>query len=65
MIINTEQVEAVLMNKAVSGYLIEKETGISGASISRLRNGKKRFGDLSIDTPIKVQEWIDTGGVTN
>lgn len=65
MIINTEQVEAVLMNKAVSGYLIEKETGISGASISRLRNGKKRFGDLSIDTAIKVQEWIDAGGVTN
>lgn len=53
------------MDKAVSGYLIEKETGISGASISRLRNGKKRFGDLSIDTAIKVQEWIDAGGVTN
>lgn len=65
MIINTDQVEAVLMDKAVSGYLIEKETGISGASISRLRNGKKRFGDLSIDTAIKVQEWIDAGGVTN
>lgn len=64
MIINTEQVEAVLMDKAVSGYLIEKETGISGASISRLRNGKKRFGDLSIDTAIKVQEWIDASGVT-
>lgn len=53
------------MNKAVSGYLIEKETGISGASISRLRNGKKRFGDLSIDTAIKVQQWINEGGVTN
>ena len=52
------------MDKAVSGYLIEKETGISGASISRLRNGKKRFGDLSIDTAIKVQEWIDASGVT-
>ena len=65
MIINTDQVEAVLMDKAVCGYLIEKETGISGASISRLRNGKKRFGDLSIDTAIKVQEWIDAGGVTN
>lgn len=51
------------MDKAVSGYLIEKETGISSASISRLRNGKKRFGDLSIDTAIKVQEWIDAGGV--
>lgn len=63
MIIDTKQVEAVLMDKAVSGYLIQKETGISSASISRLRNGKKRFGDLSIDTAIKVQEWIDAGGV--
>lgn len=64
MIIDTKQVEAVLMDKAVSGYLIQKETGISGASISRLRNGKKRFGDLSIDTAIKVQQWINEGGVT-
>ena len=64
MIINTEQVEAVLMDKTVSGYLIQKETGISGASISRLRNGKKRFGDLSIDTAIKVQQWINEGGAT-
>ena len=64
MIIDTEKVEAVLMDKAVSGYLIQKETGISGASISRLRNGKKRFGDLSIDTVIKVQQWIDNSGTT-
>lgn len=64
MIIDTEKVEAVLMDKAVSGYLIQKETGISGASISRLRNGKKRFGDLSIDTAIKVQQWIDNSGTT-
>ena len=63
MIIDTKQIEAVLMDKAVSGYLIEKGTGISGASISRLRNGKKRFGDLSIDTAIKVQKWIDEGRV--
>lgn len=65
MIIDTKQVEAVLMDKAVSGYLIQKETGISSASISRLRNGKKRFGDLSIDTAIKVQQWINEGGATN
>ena len=64
MIIDTEQVEAVLMDKAVSGYLIQKETGISGASISRLRNGKKRFRDLSIDTAIKVQQWINEGEAT-
>lgn len=59
MLINTKQVEAVLMNKAVSGYLIEKETGISSASISRLRSGKKRFEDLSVETVEKVQRWLD------
>lgn len=59
MIINTKQVEATLLNKAISGYSIWKNTGISEASISRLRSGKKQFKDLSIDTVIRVQKWID------
>ena len=59
MIIDTKQVEATLLNKAISGYSIWKGTGISEASISRLRSGKKRFKDLSIDTVIRVQKWID------
>ena len=59
MIINTKQVETTLLNKAISGYSIWKDTGISEASISRLRSGKKQFKDLSIDTVIRVQKWID------
>lgn len=61
MIINTERVRMVLLNKAVSGYALWKMTGISEGSISKLRNGKKRFEDLSLETICKIQEWIDAG----
>lgn len=61
MIINTERVRMVLMNKAISGYALWKTTGISEGSISKLRNGKKRFEDLALETICKIQKWIDDG----
>ena len=64
MIINTERVRMVLMNKAISGYALWKANGISEGSISKLRNGKKRFEDLSLETICKIQEWIDAGNYT-
>lgn len=64
MLINTERVRMVLMNKAISGYALWKATGISEASISKLRNGKKRFEDLSLETIEKIQAWIDAGHYT-
>lgn len=64
MIINTERIRMVFMNKAISGYSLWKATGISEGSISKLRNGKKRFEDLSLETICKIQEWIDAGNYT-
>lgn len=64
MLINTERVRMVLMNKAISGYALWKATGVSEASISKLRNGKKRFEDLSLETIEKIQKWIDAGNYT-
>lgn len=64
MIINTERVRMALMNKAISGYALWKATGISEGSISKLRNGKKRFEDLSLETIMKIQSWIDAGNYT-
>lgn len=61
MIINTSQVEAVLMNKAVSAYRLAKEIGIQESSISLLRNGKKDFNKLSLEVAMRVQSWIDAG----
>lgn len=61
MRINTSQVEAVLMNKAVSAYRLSKEIGIQESSISLLRNGKKDFNKLSLEVAMRVQAWIDAG----
>lgn len=61
MRINTSQVEAVLMNKAVSAYRLAKEIGIQESSISLLRNGKKDLNKLSLEVAMRVQAWIDAG----
>ena len=61
MLIDTSQIEAVLMNKAVSAYRLAKEIGIQESSISLLRNGKKDFNKLSLEVAMRVQSWIDAG----
>lgn len=64
MIINTERVRMVLMNKAISGYALWKATGVSQTATSRLRSGHKKFEDLSLETICKIQAWIDAGNYT-
>lgn len=64
MIINTERVRMVLMNKAISGYALWQATGVPQSGISRLRSGKKRFEDLTVETLEKIQKWIDDGHYT-
>lgn len=64
MIINTERVKMVLMNKAISGYALWQTTGVSQTAISRLRSGHKKFEDLTLETICKIQAWIDAGHYT-
>lgn len=64
MIINTDRVRMVLMNKAISGYALWQATGVPQSGISRLRSGKKRFEDLTVETLEKIQRWIDDGHYT-
>jgi DNA-binding Xre family transcriptional regulator len=59
MFIDTEKVKEILMNKEITGYSLWKNTGVSQQAISRLRSGKKRFEDLSLETIMKIQSWID------
>ena len=59
MLIDTEKVKEVLLDRAITGYSIWKATGVSQQSISLLRTGKKQFKDLSLDTVEKVQKWLD------
>lgn len=59
MIIDTEKVKGILLDRSVTGYALWKATGVSQQAISRLRSGKKRFEDLSVETVEKVQKWLD------
>lgn len=64
MKINTTRVEMVLNNRAIPAYYLEKELGISRSQITRIRNGERKFENLTIETAMKVQKWIDDGNYT-
>ncbi len=64
MIINTKKVEMVLMNKAIPANLLEREIGISRSAITRLRNGERKIENLTLETIVKVQQWINDGHYT-
>lgn len=61
MIINTARVEMVLMNKAIPANYLENEIGINRSAITRLRNYERKFENLTLETVMKVQSWIDAG----
>lgn len=61
MLINTSQVELVLMNKAIPANYLENEIGINRSAITRIRNGERKIENLTLDTIAKIQKWIDDG----
>lgn len=61
MLINTSQVEMVLMNKAIPANYLENEIGINRSAITRIRNGERKIENLTLDTIAKIQKWIDDG----
>lgn len=61
VLINISKIEQILMDRSISAYRLSKEIGIQESSISLLRSGKKNFTRMTIETAIKVQEWLDAG----
>lgn len=59
MIINIDRVKAVLMDKSIPANYLGIETGISRSAITRVRNGERKLENLTLETIIKVQKWID------
>lgn len=52
------------MNKAIPAYYLEKELGISRSRITRIRNGERKFENLTLETIMTIQKWIDDGNYT-
>ena len=59
MKINTTRVEMVLMNRAIPANYLEKELGINRSTNTRLRNGERKLENLTLETIMIVQKWID------
>lgn len=52
-----ESIQYLIKNESITSYKIEKETGVSRAKIGRLRNGKNKIDDLTLDTAKKLYNY--------
>lgn len=52
-----DSVQYLIKNESITSYKIEKETGVSRAKIGRLRNGKNKIDDLTLDTAEKLYNY--------
>lgn len=59
MRLDLDKIKAAINNTDYSAYLIEKESGVSRATISNIRSGKQEFGRLEVNTLIKLQKWLE------
>lgn len=52
-----KSIQYLIKNESITSYKIEKETGVSRAKIGRLRNGKNKIDDLTLDTAKKLYNY--------
>ncbi len=52
-----DSVQYLIKNESITSYKIEKATGVSRAKIGRLRNGKNKIDDLTLDTAKKLYNY--------
>ena len=46
-----------LINSEITAYKISKETGVSVGNISELKSGKRKIGNLTLDTAEKLYDY--------
>ncbi|MCE2304020.1 hypothetical protein ACXOXG_08195 [Streptococcus thermophilus] len=61
MKINTTRVKMVLKNEVIPAIYLENELGISRSVIEKVRDGERKIENLTLETIIKIQKWIDEG----
>ena len=58
--INLFNIYVLLLDESISGYGLEKEVGISRTTLLKVRTDKEKFLSLSINTLVKLQEWLNS-----
>lgn len=57
-IINVNKIEKLLADENVSAYGIEKVTGVSRDTISKIRRGQSNLENLSIKNALKLMDYV-------
>lgn len=58
--INLFNIYVLLLDESISGYELEKEVEISRTTLLKVRADKEKFLSLSINTLVKLQEWLNS-----
>ena len=58
--INLFNIYVLLLDESISGYELEKEVEISRTTLLKVRADRERFLSLSINTLVKIQEWLNS-----
>lgn len=59
MIIDVEKIKSLLADESISAYGIEKVTGVSRDTISKIRRGDAQLENLSIRNALKLMKYIE------
>jgi len=46
-----------LMQSEISNYRIHKETGVAQSTLSDLKSGKSKLGNIKLDVALKLNEF--------
>lgn len=49
----------ILLDSDITGYKIAKKSKLSRATVTRLRTGTRKIGNISFDTALKLIEAYD------
>lgn len=52
-----DTIHVLIMDKEISSYKINKETGISYSAIDALRRGERQVKNLTLETAFKLYEY--------
>lgn len=51
-------IKKLLNDEGISNYRIYKDTGITQSTLSDLKNGKSRIGNLKLDHALKLNDYF-------
>lgn len=58
-IVNLTKIKAMVLDPNITAYEISKRTGVPTANIYGLRNGKRKFENMSVSVILKLNKFFE------